>query len=106
MMAPYFVEVHSGSTTGLRAQTKAAVDEALRRRATTLLLGLDSLSTLDDALLSATIVALRRLRDAGGTVRLVTRKTSQRTRLASADVCRNGYLREGSGIMTLWRIIS
>jgi anti-anti-sigma regulatory factor len=82
MMAPYFVEVHSGSTTGLRAQTKAAVDETLRRRTTTLLLGLDSLSTLDDGILSATIVALRRLRDAGGTVRLVTRKTSHRTRLA------------------------
>jgi anti-anti-sigma regulatory factor len=82
MMAPYFVELHSSSTTGLRAQTKGAVNETLRRRARTLLLGLDSLSTLDDGVLSATIVALRRLRDVGGTVRLVTRKTSHRTRLA------------------------
>jgi anti-anti-sigma regulatory factor len=82
MSVSHFVELYSSSPTGLRAQTAAAVDETLERRSTTLLLGLDRLSILDDAVISATIVALRRLRDIGGTVHLVTCNTSHREHLA------------------------
>ena len=82
MREPLFVEIYSSSPTGLRAQAEAAAAEALRRRTTFLLLGLDSLAAFDDAAMLAMIVALRRLREIGGTVRLVTRNAGHRERLA------------------------
>jgi anti-anti-sigma regulatory factor len=89
--APYFVELYSSSPRGLRAQATAAANETLRRRGTTLLLGLDNVPTLDDGVLSATIVALRRLREVGGTVRLVTQNSSHRKRLAITGLDRVFY---------------
>jgi hypothetical protein len=77
MRVPYFVKLHSGSPTELRAQTAIAVEETLRLHTASLLLGLDGLSILDDALIAGTIVALRKLRDVGGTVRLVTGNNTQ-----------------------------
>jgi anti-anti-sigma regulatory factor len=82
MIQPLFVELYASSPMGLRAQTVAAADETLRQGATTLVLGLDNLPTLDDAAISATIVALRKLRESGGTVRLATRNADHRRHLA------------------------
>jgi anti-anti-sigma regulatory factor len=76
------VELYSSSLGGLRAQTVAAAHETLRRSATVLVLGLDSLAALDDAAISATIVALRILREVGGTVWLVTGNAAYRDYLA------------------------
>jgi anti-anti-sigma regulatory factor len=90
---PHFVELRSSSPAGLRAQTTAAVDEVLVRQSATLLLGLDSLSIIDDAVISALIGALRKLREIGGTVRLSTSNADHRERLAHIgldrvfDVC-------------------
>lgn len=88
MSQPLFVELYASSRTGLRAQTLAAVSQALRQGTMILMLGLDSLPTLDDAVIAATIVALRRIRERGGTVRLVTRSVEHRTRLALAGLDR------------------
>jgi anti-anti-sigma regulatory factor len=60
----------------------------LQQRSTNLLLGLDGLPIVDDAAISATIVALRRIRSIGGTVRLVTGKASHRQRLAQIGLDR------------------
>jgi anti-anti-sigma regulatory factor len=77
------VELYSSSLIGLRAQAVAAADETLRRRRNILVIGLDGLSALDDAAVSASIVALRRLREVGGTVRLVTHNANHRKQLAA-----------------------
>lgn len=58
----------------------------MRRGATILALGIDNLAALDDAAISATIVALRRLREIGGTVRLVTRNAAHLKRLAQTGL--------------------
>jgi anti-anti-sigma factor len=87
-MKSHFVELYASSPVGLRAQAVEAVNDALRRGSTLLVLGLDSLSTLDDAALSAMIVALRRLREVGGTVRLVTQSVAHRKRLVVAGLDR------------------
>src|ERR1700692_4467226 len=71
-------DLYTSSPIGLRAQTTTAVDETLRRGLTTLVLGLDSLPSLDDAVVSAAIRALRRLREVGGTVELVTERPEHR----------------------------
>jgi anti-anti-sigma regulatory factor len=84
----HLVQLFSSSPIGLRAQTAAAVEETLRLRTTSLLLGLDTLSTLDDGVIAATIVALRKLRDIGGTVHLVTGNPSHRKRLAQLGLDR------------------
>lgn len=80
-MKPHVVEFYESSPVGLRAQATDAVDGALRRGTTSLVFGLDSLSALDDAAISAIIVALRRLREIGGTVGLVTQSAAHRERL-------------------------
>jgi anti-anti-sigma regulatory factor len=77
-MKPHCVEFYASSPNGLRAQATAAVSDAMRRGSTILVVGLDSLSRLDDAEISATIVALRGLRETGGTVRLVTQSVAHR----------------------------
>jgi anti-anti-sigma regulatory factor len=82
MSASHFVKLYSSSPTGLRAQAIAAVDELLLRKRTTLLLELDGLSIIDDAVISAMVVALRKLREVGGTVRLITDNSGHRERLA------------------------
>ena len=87
-MNAHFVKLHSGSPAGLRSQTAAAVEETLRLRTTSLLLGLDALSILDDAVIASMIVALRELRDVGGTVRLVTGNGAHRKRLAQLGLDR------------------
>jgi anti-anti-sigma regulatory factor len=53
-----------------------------------LIIGLDRLASLDDEALSATIVALRRHRESGGTVRLVTQNAVHRDRLARTGLDR------------------
>lgn len=88
MREPLFVELYSSSLSGLRAQTVVAAHETLRRGATILVLGLDNLSTLDDAAISATIVALRMLREIGGTVWLLTANAAYRKYLAVSGLDR------------------
>jgi hypothetical protein len=78
---PHFIDLYTSSRTELRAQLSAAVDETLRRRSLTLLVGLDSLPNLDDGVLAAAIIALRRLRESGGTLRLKTGNASHRRTL-------------------------
>ena len=75
-------DLYASSATGLRAQAVRAADDALARGRATLVIGLDNLKAFDDAVASATILALRRLRDAGGSVRLVTANDAHRQRLA------------------------
>ncbi len=75
-------DLYSSSLTGLRAQAANAAEETLRAGHKTLVLGIDSLGAFDDAAASATIVALRRLREVGGSVRLVTRNAAHRAQLA------------------------
>jgi anti-anti-sigma regulatory factor len=87
-MKPHLVEFYASSPVGLRAQAVEAVNDALSRGSTLLILGLDNLSTLDDAALSATIVALRRLREAGGTVALITQSVAHRKRLVATGLDR------------------
>jgi anti-anti-sigma regulatory factor len=88
MSLAHFVNLRSGSPSVLRAQTAVAVEETLRLRTTSLLLGLDGLPILDDALIAGTIIALRKLRDVGGTVCLVTGNNIHRKRLAQLGLDR------------------
>jgi anti-anti-sigma regulatory factor len=87
-MKPLVVEFNASSPDGLRAQARAAVNDAIRRRAKVMLVGLDGLAILDDAAISAAIVALRGLREVGGTVRLVTRSVTHRRSLESMGLDR------------------
>jgi anti-anti-sigma regulatory factor len=87
-MKPHFVEFYASSPNGLRAQATAAVSDTMRGGSTILVVGLDSLSRLDDAALSATIVALRGLRETGGTVRLVTHSLAHRRQLEAMGLDR------------------
>jgi|ERR1700723_234473 anti-anti-sigma regulatory factor len=87
-MKPLFVEFYTSSPSGLRAQATAAVSDAIQRRSTILVVGLDSLARLDDAVISAIIVALRGLRAIGGTVRLVTQSVTHRRHLAAIGLDR------------------
>jgi anti-anti-sigma regulatory factor len=82
------IDLYTSSGTGLRAQAVSAADETLRLGRNTLVFGLDSLAALDDNVMSATIVALRRLRDVGGSVRLVTRNPAHLQRLATTGLDR------------------
>jgi anti-anti-sigma factor len=87
-MKPYFVELCANSPVGLRAQAAAAVDEARRYKTPMVIIGLDGLASLDDEAMSAIIVALRRARETGGTVRLVTRSAHHCRRLSVAGLDR------------------
>jgi anti-anti-sigma regulatory factor len=82
IMKPVFVEVFSGSSKALRAQLAAAAQSTLQQGKTTLAVGLDTLPDLDDPAIAAIIVALRKLRAAGGTIQLVTQREEHRRRLA------------------------
>jgi anti-anti-sigma regulatory factor len=74
-------ELYASSSAGLRAQAVSAADETLQLGRKTLVMGLDSLAAFDDGAVSAAIVALRRLREAGGSVRLVTGNAAHRKQL-------------------------
>ena len=87
-MKPSFVEFYASSSNGIRAQAASAADDALRHGATLLVLGLDNLPALDDAVFSAAILALRRLREIGGSVRLATQNPAHRKRLAQTGLDR------------------
>ena len=85
-MEPLFVEFYASSPTGLRAQATAAVSDAIRGGSTILVVGLDNLARFDAAAISAAIVALRGLREIGGTVRLVTRSATHRRSLEATGL--------------------
>jgi anti-anti-sigma regulatory factor len=55
---------------------------------TMLIIGLDRLAAIDDEAMSAIIVALRRVRETGGTIRLVTRNAHHHERLSIAGLDR------------------
>jgi anti-anti-sigma regulatory factor len=80
------IDLYTSSPSGLRAQAVAAADETLQAGRTLLVLGLDCLTEFDDAVLSATIVALRKLREVGGSVRLVTHNADHYSRLEAAGL--------------------
>jgi anti-anti-sigma factor len=82
------IEVYAGSPTGLRAQLLAAADETICRGREILVVGLNNISVLDDAAIAALIVSLRRLREAGGAIRLVTTNPEHRKRLALTSLDR------------------
>jgi anti-anti-sigma regulatory factor len=75
------INLYTSSPSGLRAQAVAAADEALNVGHNLLVLGLDCLTEFNDGAVLATIVALRKLRDVGGSVRLVTENDDHRNRL-------------------------
>jgi anti-anti-sigma regulatory factor len=54
----------------------AVVDVAVKTREREVVVGLDSIASLDDAVIRELIRALRRLRDVGGAVRLDTSRSS------------------------------
>jgi anti-anti-sigma regulatory factor len=83
---PHFIELYTNSLAELRAQFSAAVDETRRRQSLLLEVGLDSLPNLDDTVIAATIAALRRLREFGGSLRLVTQKPSHRNKLSATGL--------------------
>src|SRR5258708_23676364 len=88
MPTPETVEVYAASPAGLRAQLLAAADETIRRGREILVVGLNNISVLDDAAIAALIVSLRRLREAGGAIRLVTTNPEHRKRLALTSLDR------------------
>lgn len=75
------VELFESSGAGLRAQAKAAATETLRQRRTTLTIGLDNLWAVGDTAVAALIVALRTMRESGGTICLLTHRPEHRRRL-------------------------
>lgn len=87
-MEPFFVEFYASSPTGLRAQATAAVSDAIRGGSTILVVGLDNLARLDAPAVSAAIVALRGIREIGGTVRLVTQSATHRRSLKAMGLDR------------------
>jgi anti-anti-sigma regulatory factor len=88
MTSTGYVELYSSSLTGLRAQAVAAADEIVRGGQSILVIGLDSLCALDDAVVSALALASSKVREAGGTVRLVTRNLDHLTTLAMRELDR------------------
>src|SRR5579875_2668216 len=76
------VALLSGSPEAVRAQVVEATRAALSQGKMTLILALDTLQALDDPALNAVIIALRTMRAAGGTVRLVTSREDHRSRLS------------------------
>ncbi len=81
-MNSLFVELLNGSPVALRAQLVDAARSTLTQGKTTLVVALDAVRSLDDAALASLVVALRTLRAAGGTIRLVATREDLRERLA------------------------
>lgn len=81
-MKPVFVGLLSGSPEALRGQLVDATSATLGQGKAILAVGLDALTTLDDPALASLIVALRTMRAAGGTIRIVTQREDHRAQLA------------------------
>lgn len=75
------VELFESSVSGLRAQAASAAQEMLRQGHRTLTIGLDNLSAVGDAVVAAVIVALRIVREYGGTICLRTQNSEHRHQL-------------------------
>jgi anti-anti-sigma factor len=72
------VQLLTSSPSGLRAQIIAAADDTITAGRSLLIVDLDNLAQMDDAVFAALILALRRLRDAGASLRVVTSKSTIR----------------------------
>jgi anti-sigma B factor antagonist len=81
-MKSVVVALLSGSPEAVRAQVVEATRATLSQGKMALILALDTLQALDDPALNAVIIALRTMRAAGGTVRLVTSREDHRSRLS------------------------
>jgi anti-sigma B factor antagonist len=81
-MKSVVVALLSGSPEAVRAQVVEATRATLSQGKMALILALDTLQALDDPALNAVIIALRTMRAAGGTVRLVTSRENHRSRLS------------------------
>jgi anti-anti-sigma regulatory factor len=66
------VQLYESSRAGLQAQATAAASDVLRAGQKTLTFGLDNLSNIGDDAVAALIIALRRMREEGGTIVLET----------------------------------
>jgi anti-anti-sigma factor len=75
------VQLLASSPSGLRAQTVAAANETIQSGQRQLVVDLDNLTHMDDAVLAALILALRRLREAGASLRVFTTKDPIRSYL-------------------------
>ena len=71
-VAAAICELLTSSAVGLRAQTTAAAALAVSTGQKALTIDVDSLQTIDDAVVAAIIAALRTMRDAGGCVQILT----------------------------------
>jgi anti-anti-sigma regulatory factor len=80
------VQLFASSPSGLRAQAVTAANETIRLGQTQLIVDLDNLTHMDDAVLSALILALRRLREAGASLRVHTSKDPIRSYLDSTGM--------------------
>ena len=66
------VQLYESSRAGLQAQAAAAASDVLRAGQKTLTFGLDNLGNIGDDAVAALIIALRKMREAGGTIVLET----------------------------------
>jgi anti-anti-sigma regulatory factor len=66
------VQLYESSRAGLQAQATAAASDVLRAGQKTLTFGLDNLSNIGDDAVAALIIALRKMREEGGTIVLET----------------------------------
>jgi anti-anti-sigma regulatory factor len=66
------VQLYESSRAGLQAQATAAANDVLRAGQKTLTFGLDNLSNIGDDAVAALIIALRKMREEGGTIVLET----------------------------------
>ncbi len=66
------VQLYESSRAGLRAQATTAASDVLRAGQKTLTFGLDNLSNVGDDAVAALIIALRKMREDGGTIVLET----------------------------------
>jgi anti-anti-sigma regulatory factor len=80
------VQLLTSSPSGLRAQAIAAANETIQSGQKQLIVDLDNLAHVDDAVLSALILALRRLREAGASLRVFTSKDANRGYLDSTGM--------------------
>jgi anti-anti-sigma regulatory factor len=66
------VQLYQSSRAGLQAQASAAASDVLRAGHKTLTFGLDNLPSVGDDAVAALIIALRKMREEGGTITLET----------------------------------
>jgi anti-anti-sigma regulatory factor len=75
------VQLYESSRVGLQAQATAAASDILRAGQKTLTFGLDNLSNIGDDAVAALIIALRKMREEGGTIVLETRNEQHKRSL-------------------------